>query len=54
MRVLFDEPQEAITPGQTIVLYDNGMVLASGIIKEVIKRDYANTLGYEQASSQNG
>ena len=51
MRVLFDEPQEAITPGQTIVLYDNGMVLASGIIKEVIKRDYANTLGYEQASS---
>lgn len=54
MKVLFDEPQEAITPGQTIVLYDNGMVLASGIIKEVIKRDYANTLGYEQASSQNG
>ncbi len=38
MKVLFDEPQEAITPGQTIVLYDNGMVLASGIIKSVIKQ----------------
>lgn len=54
MKVLFDEPQEAITPGQTIVLYDNGMVLASGIIKSVIKHDYANTAGYEQASSRNG
>jgi tRNA-uridine 2-sulfurtransferase len=43
MKVLFDEPQEAITPGQTIVLYDNGMVLASGIIKSVIKHDCANT-----------
>jgi tRNA-uridine 2-sulfurtransferase len=54
MKVLFDEPQEAITPGQTIVLYDNGMVLASGIIKEVIDGDYAKTKGDEQASSGSG
>lgn len=36
MAVLFDEPQEAVTPGQTVALYDNGTVLASGIIKEVL------------------
>jgi tRNA-specific 2-thiouridylase len=54
MKVLFDEPQEAITPGQTIVLYDNGMVLASGIIKSVIKQDYANTKEDDQSSSRNG
>jgi tRNA-specific 2-thiouridylase len=54
MKVLFDEPQEAITPGQTIVLYDNGMVLASGIIKSVINQDYANTLEYERTLSPNG
>jgi tRNA-uridine 2-sulfurtransferase len=34
MTVLFEEAQEAITPGQTVVLYDNGVVLASGIIRE--------------------
>lgn len=32
MTVLFDEPQEAVTPGQTVALYDSGTVLASGII----------------------
>jgi tRNA-specific 2-thiouridylase len=37
MSVLFDEPQEAITPGQTVVLYDDGAVLASGIIREVLQ-----------------
>jgi len=36
MRVLFDEPQEAITPGQTVALYENGTVLASGIIREAV------------------
>lgn len=37
LRVLFDEAQEAITPGQTVVLYENGAVLASGIIWEVLE-----------------
>ena len=33
VRVVFDEPQRAITPGQTVVLYDGDLVLASGTIK---------------------
>jgi len=37
MTVLFDEPQEAVTPGQTVALYDAGAVLGSGIIKEAIR-----------------
>ena len=31
-RVEFDEPQRAITPGQTVVLYDGDMVIGSGTI----------------------
>lgn len=36
MTVLFDEPQEAVTPGQTVALYDSGIVLGSGIIRSTI------------------
>lgn len=36
MTVLFDEPQEAVTPGQTVALYDEGILLASGVIREAI------------------
>lgn len=36
LRVVFDEPQEAITPGQTLVLYENDSIFASGIIREKI------------------
>lgn len=32
VRVLFDEPQRAVTPGQTLVLYDGDTVLAGGTI----------------------
>ena len=32
VRVLFDEPQRAVTPGQTLVLYDGDTVLGSGTI----------------------
>lgn len=32
-RILFDEPQRAITPGQSVVLYDGDIVLGGGIIK---------------------
>ena len=32
--VVFDEPQRAITPGQTVVLYDGDMVVGSGTITE--------------------
>ena len=48
--VLFDEHQEAITPGQTIVLYDNGAVLASGIIREVIGQESASRAKPDRAS----
>lgn len=33
-KVVFDEPQRAITPGQTVVLYDGDMVVGSGIITQ--------------------
>ena len=32
VRIVFDEPQRAITPGQTIVLYDNDIVIGGGTI----------------------
>ncbi|HOG18043.1 MAG TPA: tRNA 2-thiouridine(34) synthase MnmA [Syntrophales bacterium] len=35
LRVLFEDPQEAVTPGQSVVLYDGDTVLGGGIIEEV-------------------
>ena len=35
VRVTFDEPQRAITPGQAVVLYDGDTVLGGGTIREV-------------------
>ena len=35
-KVVFDEPQRAITPGQTIVLYDGDTVIGGGTITEVL------------------
>lgn len=37
LRVVFDNPQESITPGQSIVLYDGDVLLGGGIIREVIR-----------------
>jgi tRNA-specific 2-thiouridylase len=31
-RVVFDQPERAVTPGQTVVLYDGELVLAAGTI----------------------
>ncbi|MBN2038719.1 MAG: tRNA 2-thiouridine(34) synthase MnmA [Spirochaetes bacterium] len=35
IEVIFDELQEAITPGQSIVLYENDLLLGGGIINQV-------------------
>ena len=36
VRVDFDLPQEAPTPGQAVVFYDKGVVVGGGWIKEVV------------------
>lgn len=33
LRVVFDEPQRAITPGQSVVLYDGDLVIGGGVIE---------------------
>jgi len=33
VRLLFEEPQRAITPGQAVVFYDGDVVLGGGIIE---------------------
>ena len=39
LNVLFDEPQEAISPGQSVVLYDKDILICGGIINEVVHDD---------------
>ena len=34
LRIIFDKPVKSVTPGQSLVLYDNDIVLGGGIIKE--------------------
>jgi tRNA-specific 2-thiouridylase len=36
-RVLFDQPEKAVTPGQSAVFYLNEVCLGGGIIDSVIK-----------------
>jgi tRNA-specific 2-thiouridylase len=36
LTVVFNEPQEAVTPGQSVVLYDGDRVLGGGIIEKVL------------------
>ena len=36
VRVIFDEPQRAITPGQSVVFYDGSIVVGGGVIEKSI------------------
>jgi tRNA-specific 2-thiouridylase len=38
LRVIFDEPQRAVTPGQSIVFYDGDVVVAGGVIQSAQQR----------------
>lgn len=38
-RVIFDEPERAITPGQAVVFYDGEVCLGGGTIDTIIKND---------------
>jgi len=33
VEVIFDDPQWAVTPGQSLVLYDNDICLGGGVIR---------------------
>lgn len=37
MKVVFEQVQEAVTPGQSVVIYTAGEVLGGGVIEEVIR-----------------
>ncbi|MGI6513086.1 MAG: tRNA 2-thiouridine(34) synthase MnmA [Syntrophomonadaceae bacterium] len=39
LKVVFEQPQRAITPGQAVVLYEGEQVLAGGTIAEVIENE---------------
>jgi tRNA-specific 2-thiouridylase len=37
LKIIFNEPQESITPGQSVVLYAGDDVLGGGVIEETIR-----------------
>ncbi len=42
VRVVFDQPQRALTPGQAVVLYHGELVLGGGTIAEVLRNEEPN------------
>lgn len=38
-RLVFDEPQKAVTPGQSVVFYSDEVVIGGGIIEEALNND---------------
>lgn len=43
VRVVFDQPQRAMTPGQAVVLYQDDLVLGGGTIAEIIQNAETKT-----------
>ncbi len=39
VKVVFDDSERAITPGQAVVFYQNEVCLGGGTINEIIKND---------------
>ena len=39
VEVLFDDPQRAVTPGQSLVLYDGEICLGGGVIRDTWNRE---------------
>lgn len=37
LRIIFDQPKRAITPGQSLVMYDGERLIGGGVIAEVLK-----------------
>lgn len=38
MKVRFEEPQRAVTPGQSVVFYDGDTVVGGGIIEKALRK----------------
>jgi tRNA-specific 2-thiouridylase len=49
-RVRFDQPQRAVTPGQSVVLYDGDVCLGGGVIAQTVsaapRADIARASGF--------
>jgi tRNA U34 2-thiouridine synthase MnmA/TrmU len=50
VEVRFDEPQDAITPGQLCVLYDGDRVMGGAPIARAIERANAPEAAFEAAA----
>ncbi|MBM2811426.1 MAG: tRNA 2-thiouridine(34) synthase MnmA [Chloroflexi bacterium] len=44
VRVRFDSPQRAITPGQTIVFYDGDLVVGGGTLEAAVRREQTSKI----------
>ncbi|WP_085524702.1 tRNA 2-thiouridine(34) synthase MnmA [Tuberibacillus sp. Marseille-P3662] len=51
VKVLFDEPQRAITPGQSVVFYDGDICLGGATIDTVFQNDYHRTFDFVTANA---
>ncbi len=52
--VRFAEPQRAITPGQSVVFYDNEICLGGGVIAAVPRHDHRQKVASERLVATSG